>query len=51
MTVPSGTIFSNPMLANLVDAHPVLSDHRNLRPKRNIKTAMAHEVRLARLAH
>ena len=24
---------------------------KNLRPKRNIKTAMAHEVRLARLAH
>ncbi len=24
---------------------------KNLRPKRNIKTAMAHEARLARLAH
>ena len=34
------------MLADLVDAHPVLPDHRNLRPKRNIKTAMAHEMML-----
>ena len=34
------------MLADPVDAHPVLSDHRNLRPKRNIKTAMAHEMML-----